>query len=321
MSKPVAGAILAVAALLGSAPAAAQDYPDRPVRLVIPFPAGSSTDSLGREVAQFMGQGLRQPFVAENRPGALATIGAAEVARAKPDGYTLLLGTSTTHAAAPSLFKKLPYRPIEDFAPVGRVGAVVFALAVRADLPVDSVQALIELGQRRQQNPLSWGYANSANQVAGWALVRHGNFEATAVPYKGVPQIVVDLMGGNIDFAIADLASIVPQVRAGKLKALAVTSSEEVPQLPGVPPLGRTVDGFTLLGWYGLYAPAGTPAPVVETLSRHLRQGLDDASVRQRIENSGLIPFPGSSDELTAYMHSEIGKWQALVQAAHIDPQ
>lgn len=321
MRRLVAGFLLISAGLLAGASATAQNYPDHPVRLVIPFPAGSSTDSLGREVAQFMGTRLKQSFVSDNRPGALATIGTSEVARAKPDGYTLLLGTSTTHAAASTLFKKLPYDPIKDFTPIGRVGAVVFALAVRADLPVNTVQELIALGRQRTNKPLAWGYANSANQVAGSALVRYGQFEATAVPYKGVPQIVIDMMGKNIDFTIADLASIVPQVKAGKLKALAVTSSEETSQLPGVPPLNKTIDNFSLLGWYGLYAPANTPAPIVKTLSENLQKGLEDPDVQHRIEKMGLIPYPGNSDELERYTISEISKWKDLIEAAHIKPQ
>ncbi|QJW85168.1 tripartite tricarboxylate transporter substrate binding protein [Ramlibacter terrae] len=189
--------LAATAALLPAFKAAARSYPERPIRMVVPFPPGSSTDTLGREVAQLLAKRLDQSIVVDNKPGALATLGAAEVARAKPDGYTLFFGTSTSQAAAPSLFKKLSYDPNKDFAPIGRVGAVVFALVVRADLPVQSVQELIDHGLKKNPKPLAWGYANSANQVAASALVRHAKFDSTAVPYKGVPQIVVDMLGGR----------------------------------------------------------------------------------------------------------------------------
>lgn len=324
MNKRIHGAsllALLAAALLGPMPVHAQAYPDRPIRMIVPFPAGSSTDAIGREVASFMAKSLNQSIVVDNRPGALATLGASEAARAKPDGYTLFLGTSTSQAAAPSLFRKLSYNPDKDFAPIGRVGAVVFALVVRADLPASNVQELIDLGVRKSPKPLAWGYANSANQVAGSALVRHGNFDATAVPYKGVPQIMLDMLGGNIDFTIADMTSVLPHIRSGKLRALAVTTPREIADLPGVPPLGNTVKGFQLLGWYGLFAPAGTPEPIVAMLSQRLLKGMADPAVQKRIETFGLIPYPADGPELRAYVTSEIAKWSELIKAARIEPE
>lgn len=305
----------------GAQPATADGYPRGPIKLIVPFPAGSSTDVLGREIAEFYARTLGQPVVVDNRPGALATIGAAEVARARPDGYTLLFGTSTSQAAAVGLFKKLPYDPARDFAPVGRVGAVNFALAVRADSPARTLQDLLDMGRRPQGKPLSWGYANSANRVAGAALVRHGGVESIAVPYKGVPQMLIDIIGGQVDFTIADFASVLPQVRGGKLRALAVTSPRPVPELPGVPPLGDTVKGFSLLGWYGVFAPAATPAPIVNLLSEVTQKALVDKDVLRRIESAGLMPYPGTSSELQSYVVSEIAKWSDLIKAANIEPE
>jgi tripartite-type tricarboxylate transporter receptor subunit TctC len=300
---------------------AAVGYPKGPVRLIVPFPAGSSTDVLGREIAEFYARALGQPVVVENRPGALATLGAAEVARAKPDGYTLLFGTSTSQAAAVGLFKKLPYDPGRDFAPIGRVGAVNFALAVRADFPAKSLQELIEYGRNKQGAPLSWAYANSANRVAGAALVRHGGFESIAVPYKGVPQILMDIIGGQVDFTIADFASVLPQARSGKLRILAVTSPRPVPELPGVPAMADAVTGFSLLGWYGVFATAATPAPIVNLLSDLTQKALTDKDVLKRIETAGLMPYPGSSSELRAYVATEIVKWSDLIRAAKIEAE
>jgi len=268
-----------------------------------------------------MGASLAQPWIVDNKPGALATLGSAEVARAKPDGYTLLLGTSTSHAAAPSLFKKLPYDPQRDFTPVGRIGAVNFALVVRSDHPAKTVDQLLTIGRRANPKPLTWGYANSANRVAGAELVRYGGFEAVAVPYRGVPQIIVDLLGGQIDFTVADLPSVLPQIRAGKMRALAVTSPSPAAELPGTPALGQLVNGFTLLGWYALFAPADTPEPVVKALSEHLLRGLSQADVRARIEAVGLMPYPADSAELRSYVSSETAKWAALVKTARIEPE
>jgi tripartite-type tricarboxylate transporter receptor subunit TctC len=314
-------ALAGVPLLSAAQPRSAEAYPRAPIRLVVPFPAGSSTDALGREVGQFMARSLAQPWVIDNKPGALATLGSAEVARARPDGYTLLLGTSTSHAAAPSLFKKLAYDPLRDFTPIGRIGAVNFALVVRSDHPAATVEQLIELVRRKGAQPLSWAYANSANRVAGAELVRHAGLDAIAVPYKGVPQIMVDILGRQIDFTIADLPSVLPQIRAGKMRALAVTSPREAAELPGVPPLSRTVGGFTLLGWYALFAPAGTPAPVQQLLSEHLQRGLAMPDVQKRIETAGLMPYPADSAELTTYIASETAKWAALVKTAGIEAE
>lgn len=296
-------------------------YPNKPVRLVVPFPPGSSTDALGREVGQFMAQGTATPWVIDNKPGALATLGSADVARARADGYTLLLGTSTSHAAAPSLFKKLPYDPLRDFTPIGRIGAVNFALVVRADHPARNVQDLIRLGQPATGRVLNWGYANSANRVAGAELIRSGGMQATAVPYKGVPQIIVEILGGQLDFTIADLPSVLPQVRAGKMRALAVTSPTAAAELPEVPTMAQTVGGFTLLGWYALFAPAGLAPATVQVLAEQLRAGLAKAEVRSRIEALGLIVFPSDSEELKAYIASESGKWAALIKNAQIEAE
>lgn len=316
---------LAGAALLplshGYAQEAGSNYPRGPIKLVVPFPAGSSTDALGREVGQIMAASLAQPWIIDNKPGALSTLGSAEVARAKPDGYTLLLGTSTSHAAAPSLFKKLPYDPSRDFSPVGRVGAVSFALVVRQDHSATMVSELIALGRMKSAKPLSWGYANSANRVAGAELARFGAMDTVAVPYKGVPQIIVDILGGQIDFTIADLPSVLPQIRAGKMRALAVTSPDPAPELPGVPTLSRTIEGFTLLGWYALFAPAGTPEPVIRLLSDHLQRGLARPEVRARINALGLMPYPANSSGLRRYVTSETVKWATLVKNAQIEPE
>lgn len=298
----------------------AEDYPLRSVKVVVPFPAGSSTDLIGREVALLLSTSLGKPFVVNNVPGGQSTVGAASIARSAPDGYSLLIGTSTSQAAAPSLIKNLSYDPSKDFAPIGRIGAVVFTLVVRTELQVKSVRELIDYG-KKNPGKLNWGYANSANQVAGSAVAHEGGINATGVPYKGVPQIIIDLIGGQLDYAVIDLTNAVPHIKSGKLRALGVTSEKEIAALPGVPPLTQTMNGFQLLGWYGLFAPAGTPQAAVEILSRTLLKGLADPVVQKRIENAGLIAFPAGAEELRAYVASETVKWAKLTKNAAIQAE
>ncbi len=310
----------ALAAFALTFAAQAQTYPNAAVKVVVPFAAGSSTDMVGREVARILTDGLHQSFIVENRPGAQSTIGAALVARSAPDGYTLLLGSNTSIAAAPFLLKDVPYKPMKDFVPVARVGSVPFVLVVRPDLPVKTAAELIAYG-RQHPGKLTWGYANSANQAAAAAMTKATSLDTTAVPYTGVPQMVVDILGGRLDFAIIDVTNAAPQIKSGKLRALAVTPAQEISALPGVPPLGATVPGFELVGWYGLYAPAGTPQPVVDKLSTALLKGLQDATVRQHFNQAGLETYPASGADLAAFGQAETVKWQRLAQDAGIVPQ
>jgi tripartite-type tricarboxylate transporter receptor subunit TctC len=298
----------------------AQQYPSGPVKVVVPFAAGSSTDMIGREIARTLSDGLHQSFVVENRPGAQATIGSAEVARAKPDGYTLLLGSTTSIPAAPFLLKNMPYKPLTDLTPVARIGAVPFILVTRADLPVKSVSELIEYG-RKNPGKLSWGYANAANQASAAMMTHTAGIETTAVPYTGVPQMIVDMIGNRLDFAIVDITNAAPQIKAGKLRALAVTTSKELEQLPGVPALSETIKGYELVGWYGVYAPAHTPPAVIATLAKVILKGLDDPGLQQRYASAGLIPYPAGTQELAAFGESETKKWAEMVKAANIQPQ
>jgi tripartite-type tricarboxylate transporter receptor subunit TctC len=311
-------AILGAAAL--SFAAQAQQYPTGPVKLVVPFSAGSSTDMIGREIAKTLSDGLHQSFVVENRPGAQSTIGAMEVARAAPDGNTLLLGSTTSIAAAPFLLKQVSYRPLVDFEPVARVGAVVFVLVTRADLPVKTVAELVDYG-RKNPGKLSWGYANAANQASAAALTHDQGLETTAVPYTGVPQLMVDMIGNRLDFAIVDITNAAPQIKSGKVRALAVTSAKPIDALPGVPPLGDTVKGFELLGWYGVYAPAKTPKRIIDTLSKTILKGLDDPGLQKRFDTAGLVTYPADAAELARFGVAETRKWADMVKAANIQPQ
>lgn len=297
-----------------------QAYPNRPVKLIVPFPAGSSTDIVGREIAQVLAQGLGKACFVDNRPGAQATLGSAEVARAPADGHTLLLGTSTSHAAASSLFKQIPYDPARDFTPIARIAAVVFIVVVPAESKASSLPELMRWA-RGAGTPMRWGFANSANQVAGSAIAKAGGFDHIAVPYRGVPQLLIDMIAGQLDYAVVDIASAMPHVRGGKLRALAVTASREVVQMPGVPPMSATLPDFQLLGWYALYGPAGLPAEVASSLGSTVLAGLADPAVRKRIEGANLTVFPGDSETLRRFMASEEQAWRRYVKDAGVEVQ
>ena len=298
----------------------AANYPSGPVRVVVPFAAGSSTDLIGREVARILGEELHQSFVVENRPGAQSTLGAAEVAHAKPDGYTLLIGSNSSIAAAPFLLKQIPYQPLTDLVPAARVGAVPFILVTRTQLPVQTAADLIAYAHDHP-GKLNWGYANSANQGAAALMTHMADMNAVAVPYTSVPQMVIDMLGNRLDFGIIDTTNAAPQIAAGKLRALAVTSGQPLAQFPDVPPLGRTLHGFELLGWYGLYAPAKTPKPIVDALSKALLKGMEAADYKARLAHAGLIPYPAGPDELAKFDQSETEKWNDIAKAAGIRPE
>ncbi len=298
----------------------AQNYPVKPVVITVPFPAGTSTDVVGREVAQILSKANGVAFVVENKPGAQGLTGAALVARAPKDGYSLLFGNNTTQAAAPWIAKNLSYDPIRDFEPIARIGAVVLSLVVRSDAPFQSTEQLIDFG-KKHPGQLKWGYANGANQVSGAAITTFGNLDAIGVPYKGVPQMLTDLIGGSIDFTVADVTNVSPLIKAGRLKALAVTSSESIESMPNVMPLSRTISGFSLLGWFALFAPVGTPLAYTSKLSEQILSGLQDKEVQERLKSSGILIYPGTSEELRKFVASESEKWRILVRNANIQPE
>ena len=300
--------------------AGAQNYPVKPVVITVPFPAGTSTDVVGREVAQILSKANGVTFVVDNKPGAQGLMGASLVARAPKDGYNLLFGNNTTQAAAPWIAKNLSYDPSRDFEPIARIGAVVLSLVVRSDAPFQSTEQLIEFG-KKHPGQLKWGYANGANQVSGAAITTYGNLDAIGVPYKGVPQMLTDLIGGSIDFTVADVTNISPLVKAGRLKALAVTSNESIDSMPGVVPLGKTINGFSLLGWFALFAPTGIPSGYITKLSEQILTGLQDKEAQDRLKASGILVYPGNAEELRKFVASESEKWRVLVKNANIQPE
>lgn len=317
--------LLLAAALVFSAVATGQDkYPDHAIRLMVPFAAGTATDVIGRAVARGLSKATGQAVVIYNRPGAFGTIGAAEAAHAAPDGYTLLLGSSTSLSAGPQQLKhKPPYDAEKDFIPIGRATGVVFTLVVRPEVGAKTLDEFVKIARKRGEGPkpLNWGYGNSANLAAGTVLVQDAKINALMIPYKGVPQLMQDMLGGTIDFAIVDLANALPLVKAGRLRALAVTTTKEIPSLPGVPPISRVAKGFELMVWSGLFAPKGTPEPIIAYLSEAFKKAMSDPEVLAPLETTGNILFYGDAAEMAAYLKQDIAHWAELIKVAHIQPE
>ena len=312
--------LLLVAALLFCSQASAQSYPSRAVKMVVPFPAGSATDQIARVVGQQLQESLGQPFVVENKPGAQGAIAATEVGRAAPDGYTLMVGTNTPLAANPSLFKKLNYDPAKDFAPIARLGTISFMIMVRPDFPAKTFKEFLA---HAKANPgkLSAGYGSAGSQVSQAMLRSMGKIEFIDVPYKGLPQAITDVLGGQITFTFADLANALAQVKGGKLRGIAVTSQKRSALAPDIPAIAEELPGYELIAWFALVAPAGTPGPVVSRLHDVTVKALAKPEVGARFAALGTDVAPLNPDELGGYIRSEIAKWAKMAKEAGIQPE
>ena len=315
----------AAAGLVGAAPwAFAQDggYPKQPIKLVVPFAAGSGTDAVARITAQMLGEALKASVIVDNRAGASGVIAAELVAKAPPDGYTLFMTTNTTHSANPSLMKSLPYDPVKDFAPVSRMGNLPFMLVVNNDLPVKSVAELLAWG-RAHPGKLTYASGNSTGIVSGATLSRMSGIPMLHVPYKSTPPAIADLIGGQVSMMVVDLAAGLATVKAGKMRAIAVTTQERTKLFPELPPLADTPElkGFDITSWNSVFAPAGTPRDVVLKLNKALSEMANGAAFRERVTKLGFDAFGSTPEELGAFTVSELAKWKKLIQAAGIQPE
>jgi len=312
--------IAAVVAALFASLALAQAYPSKPVKLIVPFPAGSATDQIARVVGQQLQEGLGQPFVVENKPGAQGAIAASEVARAAPDGYTLMVGTNTPLAANPSLFKKLSYDPAKDFAPIARLGTISFMIMVRSDFPAQNFKGFLAYA-RANPGKLSAGYGSAGSQVSQALLRSMGRIDFIDVPYKGLPQAITDVLGGSISFTFADLANALAQIKGGKLRGIAVTSAKRSALAADIPAIAEELPGYELIAWFALVAPAGTPAPVVSRLHEVASKSLAKPEVKARFEALGTDVAPMNPGELGGFIRSEITKFAGLAKQAGIQPE
>ena len=322
--RAVAMALLATAALtMGSSGAsrAADAYPSRVVKFVVPFAAGSATDTLARVLGEKMSASLGQPVVVDNMPGASGFLAAQNVARAEPDGYTVLIATNTTHAANQSLFKKLPYDPVADFAPVSKLGTITLALVVNPAVPATTVPELIAYA-KDHPGEVTFGSGSSSSRIAGEMLKSLAGIDLLNVPYKSNPQAITDLLGGQISMVFADTATTLPQAEAGKVKALAVSSPERTPLAPDLPTMREAgVAGYDLTAWFAAFAPAGTPAPVVDKLNAAFAAALTDPAATKTLLGAGIEPAASTPAELAAFVGTETEKWASIVKSAGIEPE
>jgi tripartite-type tricarboxylate transporter receptor subunit TctC len=308
--------------------AVAQAWPSKPVRIVVPFPAGGTTDIVARLISTELSQAWGQPVLVENRAGAGGVVGTEVVARAAPDGYTLLMGTVGTHAINPPLFEasrqRLPYRALEDFVPITNVAAVPNVMVVPAALPVTTVAEFIALARSRPGalNMASSGNGTSIHLTGELFKSRTGTF-MVHLPYRGSAPALQDLIAGNTQVMFDNLPSALPHIRGGRLRALAVTTREPSPALPGVPTLERAagLEGFDASSWFGLFAPAGTPAAVVTRIQQDVARILASAPMRERFVAAGAQPVGDTPEQFTAFIRRETEKWTQVVRfsGARID--
>lgn len=313
---------LAAAALFALAGhAAAQTYPTRPITFIVPFAAGSATDQLARALGQSITSDTRQAVVVDNKAGASGMLAAQAAAKAAPDGYTVLITTNTTHAANEHLYKKLPYDAVKDFAPVTALGKGSQVMVVNASSPYKSVADLLAKA-KREPGKLSFGSGSSSSRVAGELFKQMAGVDILHVPYKSNPLAVTDLLGGQIDLMITDNATGLPQVKAGKLRALGVSTLKRSPLLPDVPTIDQAgVKGYDMGYWFAAYVPAHTPPAVVARLRELLIAGTAQPAAVSFFESTGSDVFTTTPEALGKFQHDEAQKWGRVIKAAGIEPE
>ncbi len=314
-------AVLTGLALAAIAPATAQEFPSKNIRFVVPFAAGSATDALARILGEHVGKSLGKTVVVENIPGASGIIAAQNVVRADPDGHSVLITTNTTHGANQSLLKTVPYDAVTSFEPIGKLGTITLALTTNPSVPARTVQELIA---HAKANPgkLTFGAGSSSSRIAGEMLKSLAGLELTYVPYRSNPQAITDLLGGQISIVFADISTTLPQVKAGKINGLAVSTAKRSPLAPDLPTMVEAgVPGYDLAAWFAAFAPAKTPRPVIDKLSQALTAAVNDKATQERLLAAGIEPESSTPDELRAFVPVEIRKWAEIVKAAGIQPE
>ena len=295
-----------------------QPYPNRTIRLVVPFPAGGTTDILARAASQKLTESLGQPVVVDNRPGAGGNIGADMVAKSAPDGYTLLMGTVGTHAINASLYSKMPYDHVKDFTPIVLVAGVPNVLVVNPSVPVNSVGDLIKLAQAK---PGAINFASSGSgtsiHLSGELFKTMAHVDMTHVPYKGSAPALTDLIGGQVQVMFDNLPSSLAQIKAGKLRAVAVTSLKRAPALPDVPTISESgLPGFEASSWFGVLGPAGTPPSVVTRINSEINNWLQSPEARAQLLAQGAEAAGGTPESFASHIRAETEKWAKVVKAS-----
>jgi tripartite-type tricarboxylate transporter receptor subunit TctC len=310
--KILSALLLAAATLTGTA-AHAQSYPNKPIRLVVPFPAGGATDIFARAVSQKLGEKLGATIVVDNKPGAGGAIGSDIAAKAAPDGYTLLLATSSTHSIGPSL-SKLPYDAVADFTPIVHVGNAPNVMVVPNSSPAKNVKEWIDYAKK---NPGKLNYASSGNGTivhlsAEYFKERAGVY-LVHIPYRGTALAMPDLVSGKVDVLFDSVASALPHIKDGRLRALGISSAKRSPLFPELPAIAETVPGYETTTWFGLYGPKGLPADIVNRLNAGINQALQEADVKDRLARLGIEPVGGTPQQFVAMANADRAKWKKII--------
>ena len=314
-------AALAGAALLCSA-AFAQGYPNKPIKAIVPFAPGSATDQIGRAFAAKMAEELGQPIIVDNKPGVNGMLGADAVAKAPPDGYTFLIGTNSTNAALKSLMKKLPYDQDTAFVPVAYMGSVPLIVAVNNDVPAKTLREFVELAKAKP-NTVTFASASTSQLVSSEMLAGMAGIQMISVPYKSGPAAMTDLIGGQVQMFTADFAVMLPQIRGGKIRGLAVTSSKRSAAIPELPTVNEALGlkDYELIAYFAMFAPAGTPPDIVAKLNHAANAAAQSKEIQDKFAPIGFMVEPGTPEALAQRSKLETAKWAKAIKDAKIEPQ
>jgi tripartite-type tricarboxylate transporter receptor subunit TctC len=311
-------ALLAILLIGAGGPASAADgYPQRQVKIIVPFPAGAGPDNVARLVGQHLQEAWGQTVLIENRAGALGSIGAQEVARSAPDGYTLIMGTNTTHASNVSMLANLTYDPVKDFAPIIRTTTTAMVLLVNPDFAAKDLPQFLDYAKKHPN--LTAGYGSGASQISIAQLQSRGGLSLVAVSYRGVPLAMNDVIAGVVDLTFGDFSVAIPQMQGGTLRGIGVTSATRNELTPSLPALAEAMPGFNATIWYGMFAPAGTPADVVNKIHADIEKFLLLPATKAKLANVGVTVAPMRPDEFAAFVKSEVVRWTAEAKAAGIE--
>ncbi|HSV34026.1 MAG TPA: tripartite tricarboxylate transporter substrate binding protein [Ramlibacter sp.] len=313
---------LAVGTLLSTSAALAQPYPNKPIKAVVPFAAGSATDQIGRAFAAKMQEALGQTIVIDNKPGVNGMLGADAVAKSAPDGYTILIGTNSTNAALKSLMKKLPYDQDTAFVPVAYMGSVPLIVAVNNDVPARTLRELVDLAKAKP-GQVNFASASTSQLVSSEMLASMAGIQMTNVPYKSGPAAMTDLIGGQVNMFTADFAVMLPQIKAGKIRGLAVTSTRRSPAIPELPTVNEALGlkEYELIAYFAVFAPAGTPPDIVAKLNAAVNAAAQSKDIQDKFAAIGFAVEPGTPEALAQRSRVETAKWAKAIKDAKIEPQ
>lgn len=317
----LAAAMAASMFCLSADPGRAQNYPSQTIKFVVPFAAGSATDTLARLLGNHVSAALGQPVLVENMAGGSGIPAAMNVVRSKPDGYTVFITSNTTHASNQSMLKSVPYDALGDFEPITRLGNITLALVGHPSVPANNVQELVAYA-KANPGKLTFGSGSTSSRAAGELLKTMAGIDMLHVPYRSNPLVVTDLLGGQISLFFGDVSTSLPPVRAGRLKGFAVSSLKPSPLAPDLPTIDASgLKGYDLTAWFAAFAPARTPKPVIDALNAAFRAALADKQVADKLLAAGIEPVSSSPEELRAFVEAETKKWAKIVKDAKIEPE